>query len=139
MISVPAAGLQESAPAGPVIPPERQINKSNDAFGPSRYRARIKFLQPSLSRMTHLALKCKADPERKGPSWYGLWIMRTVGSDGQEKILVTARTRVTQNAIRVREFKTATGVISFLVGVGFSQASIPMKNGETTSHRLVSD
>ncbi|GAA4226400.1 hypothetical protein GCM10022290_33360 [Sagittula marina] len=25
---------------------------------------------------------CKADPERKGPSWYGLWIMRTVGSDG---------------------------------------------------------
>ena len=82
---------------------------------------------------------CKADPERKGPSWYGMWIMRTVGNDGQEKILVTARTRVTQNAIRVREFKTATGVISFLVGIGFAQASIPMKNGETTSHRLVSD
>jgi hypothetical protein len=40
---------------------------------------------------------------------------------------------------RVREFKTATGVISFLVGIGFAQASIPMKNGETTSHRLVSD
>lgn len=82
---------------------------------------------------------CKADPKRKGPSWYGLWIMRTVGSDGQEKILVTARTRLTQNAIKVREFKTATGVISFLVGAGFSQASIPMKNGETTSHILVSD
>ena len=82
---------------------------------------------------------CKTDPERKGPSWYGLWLMRTVGNDGQEKILVTARTRLTQNAIKVREFKTATGVISFLVGVGFSQASIPMKNGETTSHRLVSD
>jgi len=44
-----------------------------------------------------------------------------------------------QNAIKVREFKTATGVISFLVGVGFPQASIPMKNGEKTSHRLVSD
>jgi len=82
---------------------------------------------------------CKADPERKGPSWYGQWIMRTVSNDGQEKILVTARTRLTQNAIKVREFKTATGVISFLVGVGFSQASIPMKNGEKTSHRLVSD
>jgi hypothetical protein len=82
---------------------------------------------------------CKAAPERKGPSWHGLWLMRTVGNDGKEKILVTARTRVTQNASRVREFKTATGVISFLVGVGFSQASIPMKNGETTSHRLVSD
>ena len=56
-----------------------------------------------------------------------------------EKTLVTARTRLTQNAIRVREFKTATGVISFLVGVGFAQASIPMKNGEKTSHNLISD
>lgn len=82
---------------------------------------------------------CKAEPERKGPSWYGLWIMRTVGNDGQGKTLVTARTRLTQDAIKVREFKTATGVISFLVGVGFSQASIPMKNGEKTSHRLVND
>lgn len=82
---------------------------------------------------------CKADPERKGPSWYGLWIMWTVGNDGQEKILVTARTRLTQNAIKIREFKTATGVISFLVGAGFSQARIPMKNGETASHSLVSD
>ncbi len=82
---------------------------------------------------------CKADPERKGPSWYGLWLMRTVSNEGKEKVLVTARTRVTQNAIRVREFKTATGVISFLVGVGFPQASIPMRNGEKTLHRLVSD
>ncbi|MEL6104047.1 MAG: hypothetical protein AAFR68_22405 [Pseudomonadota bacterium] len=82
---------------------------------------------------------CKADPERKGPSWHSLWLVRAVGNDGQEKLLVTARTRLTQNAIKVREFKTATGVISFLVGVGFSQASVPMKNGETTSHRLVSD
>ncbi|WP_299751369.1 hypothetical protein [uncultured Tateyamaria sp.] len=82
---------------------------------------------------------CEADPERKGPSWHGLWLMQTVGNDGQEKILVTARTRLTQNAIKVSEFRTATGVISFLVGVGFSQASIPIKNGEKTSHRLVSD
>lgn len=82
---------------------------------------------------------CKADPERRGPSWHGLWLVRAVGNDGQEKLLVTARTRLTQNAIKVREFKTATGVISFLVGVGFSQANIPMKNREKTSHRLVND
>lgn len=25
---------------------------------------------------------CKADSKRKGPSWHGLWIMRTVGIDG---------------------------------------------------------
>lgn len=65
--------------------------------------------------------------------------MRTVGNGGQEKILVTARMRVTQNTIRVREFKTATGVILFLVCIGFAEASILMKNGETTSHRLVND
>ena len=82
---------------------------------------------------------CKADPERKGPSWHGLWLVKTLGADDQEKLLVTARTRLTQNAIKVREIKTATGVISFLVGVGFSQASIPMKDGERTSHRLVND
>ena len=82
---------------------------------------------------------CKVDPERKGPSWHGRWLIKTLSADGQEKLLVTARTRLTQNAIKVREFKTATGVISFLGGGGFSQASIPMKNGEKTSHSLVND
>lgn len=62
----------------------------------------------------------KADPERKGPSWHGLWLMRTVRIDGKEKLLVTARTRLTQNAVKGREFKTATGVIFSLIGVGFS-------------------
>lgn len=80
---------------------------------------------------------CKTAPERKGPSWYGLWTMRTISNDGHEKLLVTARTRPSQNDIRVREFKTATGIISFLIGVGFSQASIPLVSGEKTSHRLV--
>lgn len=80
---------------------------------------------------------CQAGPKRKGPSWYGLWIMRTIGADGKEKLLVTARTRVTQNAIKVREFKTATGLISFLIGIGFSHANIPLREGETTLHRLI--
>ena len=82
---------------------------------------------------------CKEEPQRRGPSWYGLWIMRTAGKEGQQKILVTARTRLTQNAVKVRKFKTATGVISFLVGIGFSKASLPMKEGETASHHLGSD
>jgi len=80
---------------------------------------------------------CEADPERKGPSWYGLWTMRTVSPDGHERLLVTARNRGSQNDIKVREFKTATGVISFLIGVGFSHASIPLKNAEKTSHSFV--
>ncbi len=82
---------------------------------------------------------CEADPERKGPSWYGLWIMRTVSSEGHERLLVTARNRPSRNDIKVREFKTATGVISFLVGVGFSDARIPMKFGGKTLHCLVNN
>ncbi|WP_416368566.1 hypothetical protein [Tritonibacter mobilis] len=80
---------------------------------------------------------CQTDPERKGPSWYGRWIMRTIGADGKEKLLVTARTRLTQNSIKVREFKTATGVISFLIGIGFDHADIPLREGETTLHKLL--
>ena len=63
----------------------------------------------------------------------------TIGADHFKEEGSTARTRLTQTAIKVREFKTAIGVISFLVGVRLSQASIPMKDGEKTSHRLVSD
>lgn len=79
---------------------------------------------------------CKAEPNRKGPNWHGLWTMRIVSEEGREMILVTARTRTSRNDIRVREFRTATGVISFLVSIGFSQASIPMMIGHRTSHSL---
>lgn len=81
---------------------------------------------------------CESDPERKGPSWYGVWTIRTINHDGHERLLVTARNRPSQNDIKVREFKTATGVISFLVGVGFSEARIPLKNGKKTAHSFVS-
>jgi hypothetical protein len=80
---------------------------------------------------------CEAEPERKGPSWYGLWTMRTISPDGHERLLVTARNRPSHNDIKVREFKTATGLISFLICVGFSQANIPLKDGAKTAHSLV--
>jgi len=53
-----------------------------------------------------------------------------------EKLLVTARTRTTYNDIKIREFKTITGVVSFLVGVGFSHADVPLKEGQRTTHKL---
>lgn len=81
---------------------------------------------------------CEAEPERKGPSWYGRWTMRAISPDGHERLLVTARNRPSHNDIKVREFKTATGVISFLIGVGFSQANIPFKDGTKTAHSRVS-
>jgi len=59
---------------------------------------------------------CQESAHKKGPSYYGVWIMRAVSDAGVEKLLVTARTRTTHNDIKIREFKTITGVVSFLIG-----------------------
>jgi hypothetical protein len=79
---------------------------------------------------------CQESAHKKGPSYYGIWIMRAVSNDGVEKLLVTARTRTTHNDIKIREFKTITGVVSFLVGIGFSHADVPLEEGQRTTHKL---
>ena len=48
---------------------------------------------------------CQVSAHKKGPSYYGIWIMRAVSDDGVDKLLVTARTRTTHNDIKIREFK----------------------------------
>ena len=78
----------------------------------------------------------QSDALKKGPSWHGVWIIRAVSDDGMEKLLVTARTRTSRGDIKIREFKTVTGVISFLVGIGFSHADIPLEEGQRTTLRL---
>lgn len=82
---------------------------------------------------------CKEDAFKKGPNWHGVWIMRTVSDAGVEKLLVTARTRTSRNDIKIREIRTVTGVISFLQGVGFSHADIPLEEGKRTVHKLSSE
>ena len=77
---------------------------------------------------------CQESAHKKGPSYYGVWIMRVVSDEGVEKLLVTARTRTTYNDIKIREFKTITGVVSFLIGIGFSHADVPLEDG--TSGRI---
>ena len=79
---------------------------------------------------------CQASAHKKGPSYYGVWVMRAVSDDGVEKLLVTARTRTTYNNIKIREFKTITGVVSFLIGIGFAHADVPLEKGQRTSHKL---
>lgn len=79
---------------------------------------------------------CQESARKKGPSYYGVWIMRVVSDDGVEKLLVTARTRTTHNDIKIREFKTITGVVSFLIGIGFSHADVPLEEGQRTTHKL---
>ncbi len=82
---------------------------------------------------------CKEDAYKKGPNWHGAWIMRAVSDEGVEKLLVTARTRTSRNDIKIREIKTVTGVLSFLQGVGFSHADIPLLEGKRTVHKLSSE
>jgi len=79
---------------------------------------------------------CQESAHKKGPSYYGVWIMRVVSDEGVEKLLVTARTRTTYNDIKIREFKTITGVVSFLIGIGFSHADVPLEEGQRTTHKL---
>ena len=79
---------------------------------------------------------CQESAHKKGPSYYGVWIMRAVSDEGIEKLLVTARTRTTYNDIKIREFKTITGVVSFLIGIGFSHADVPLEESQRTSHKL---
>lgn len=79
---------------------------------------------------------CQESAHKKGPSYYGIWIMRVVSDEGVEKLLVTARTRTTYNDIKIREFKTITGVVSFLIGIGFSHADVPLEEGQRTTHKL---
>ena len=82
---------------------------------------------------------CQEAAHKKGPSYYGLWIMRVVSDDGAGKLLVTARTRTTFNDIKIREFKTITGVLSFLQGIGFSHADIPLQADKRTVLKLSDD
>ena len=79
----------------------------------------------------HAEVVCKTHAHRKDFVWYGEWFIRAVNRDHSvEKLLVPARARPHDDeGIRLREFKTANGLISFLEGLGFKEVSIPLENG----------
>ena len=79
---------------------------------------------------------CQESAHKKGPSYYGVWIMRVVSDEGVEKLLVTARTRTTYNDIKIREFKTISGVVSFFIGLGFAHVDLPFEAGTSRTHKL---
>jgi hypothetical protein len=80
---------------------------------------------------------CQESAHQKGPSYYGVWIMRVVSDEGVEKLLVTARTRTTYNDIKIREFKTISGVVSFFLGLGFTHVDLPLVEGTSRSLKLL--
>ena len=79
---------------------------------------------------------CQESAHKKGPTYYGVWIMRAVSDDGVEKMLVTARTRTSFNDIKIREFKTISGVMSFFILLGFAEVSVPLVAGTSSKQKL---
>ena len=79
---------------------------------------------------------CKEDAYRKNSVWHGLWVLRAVSEDGVEKQLVTARARSGGDYIQVRTFKTVTGLVSFLVDLGFSVIAFPVYEGLRWTYTL---
>ncbi|MCA0206892.1 MAG: hypothetical protein LCH92_21320 [Proteobacteria bacterium] len=68
---------------------------------------------------------CKEAGEKRHNSWYGIWVVRAVSDNGRaEKMLVTSR-----SYLKVREFKTIVGVVSFLSEMGCPAARIPLLEG----------
>jgi hypothetical protein len=65
--------------------------------------------------------------------------MRVVSDEGVEKLLVTARTRTSYNDIKIREFKTVSGVVSFFLGLGFAHVDLPLVAGTSRCLKLLPD
>jgi hypothetical protein len=86
----------------------------------------------------HAEVYSHAAAFRKSAVWYGEWTIRVVNEDRTfERMLVVGRTaKGDDGEIRIREFKTANGLISFLVGLGYTNANIPLGEGGRSLHVL---
>ncbi|MEP2096473.1 MAG: hypothetical protein ABJV68_09365 [Paracoccaceae bacterium] len=84
----------------------------------------------------HVEVVCKEDAYRKNSVWHGVWILRAVNDDGVEKQLVTARARRGGDYIKVRNFKTVTGLVSFLIDLGFTVIAFPVLEGQRWTFTL---
>lgn len=73
---------------------------------------------------------CKEGAEKRHNSWYGAWVIRAVAPDGRDdKMLVTSR-----SVLKLRDFKTIVGLVSFLADMGCTTASIPLVEGARERH-----
>jgi len=73
---------------------------------------------------------CLSTPRKEKSVWFGEWALRT---DPPEKWLISPVAKEDQ---KIRLFKTANGLISFLSELGFSDATIPMEEGRKAMHCL---
>jgi hypothetical protein len=91
-----------------------QDNEAPNVITETRFR--------TLMQSGYLAeVYCQSSAFNKSAVWYGVWVIRIIDEDRTfMKLLVPARSMSDKHdEIRIREFKTANGLISFL-------ASMPM-------------
>lgn len=89
-------------------------------------------LKTALKEGFLIEVVCREEPERRLNAWYGNWIVRAVSQDGSvEKLLVTSRDGQKDTAEH-RQFKTAVGLISFIMGLGLKGVHIPFEPGGRT-------
>jgi hypothetical protein len=87
-------------------------------------------LRGLLTRGYLIEVVCKEGAEKRHNSWYGAWVIRAVAPDGRDdKMLVTSR-----SVLKLRDFKTIVGVVSFLADMGCPTASIPLVEGARERH-----
>ena len=73
---------------------------------------------------------CKEGAEKRHNSWYGTWVIRAVAPEGRDdKMLVTSR-----SVLKLRDFKTIVGLVSFLADMGCKSVSIPLVEGARERH-----
>jgi hypothetical protein len=73
---------------------------------------------------------CKESGEKRHNSWYGTWVIRALAPDGRhDKMLVTSR-----SVLKLRDFRTIVGLVSFLADMGCKTAAIPLEQGGRETH-----
>ena len=78
-----------------------------------------------------LEVVCKESGEKRHNSWYGIWVIRAVAPDDgrDDKMLVTSR-----SVLKLRDFRTVVGLVSFLADMGCTTAAIPLEQGGRETH-----
>ena len=78
-----------------------------------------------------VTVTCAEIPIRRTAGWHGRWTVTVQSADGESLHLVT-----TCDPSEARVFKTLTGIVSHLVGLGFEPIAIPMAEGGTALNRF---
>lgn len=89
----------------------------------------------------HAEVVCQSAGFKKASVWYAEWIVRVISPDGSVEKLVASTTLPSSGTeeIRIRTFKTANGLISFLHAAGFMYPTIPLVEGGRHVHILPKD